>query len=418
MQTSSFLGNHSSRPSIFTEARNDSRNKRTRLPSIDILRGLAMVLMALDHTRDFFSAQSISLADISHLTLPYFFTRWITHLCAPIFVFLSGASAYLQRENGRSKAELSRFLLLRGCWLIVLQFTVIYVVLIGPPGIAIFQIIGAIGLSMIVLGVLVWLPISTITVIGLALVAGHNAFDSVHAEQLGHWSVLWKIAHERGVIRFQGRPILSVVYPFAPWSGLMMLGYSFGKLSRLSLADRIRSTGWLGLCSILAFFLLRSLHGYGDPNPWRKFGLAGRTITAFLNVQKYPPSLQYVAVTIGISLLLLALIDASLSSNRALWLRTTLGVYGRAPLAFYVAHLALIHTLAIVICAVTGHDWHRFTTPLPYGSFIAGPPPGYGFNLPIVYIVWLGIVLALYRPIEWYADYKRAHPEKTWLRYL
>jgi uncharacterized membrane protein len=377
-----------------------------------------MVLMALDHTRDFFSGQIISLADPSHLTLPYFFTRWITHLCAPGFVFLSGLSAYLQIENGKSKADLSKFLLLRGCWLMVLQFTVIYFVLIGPPGIGIFQIIGAIGISMIALAAVVWLPFSAVTVIGLILVAGHNAFDTVHAEHLEQWSALWRIAHERGMISLHGRPILSVVYPFVPWSGLMMLGYSFGQLWTLPLRERTRWTGWLGLSSIVLFALLRSLHGYGDPNTWMNYGPTVRTITTFLNVEKYPPSLQYVAITIGILLLLLTSIDVSLSSGRTPWLRTTLEVYGRTPLAYYIAHLALIHFLAIVTCAATGHDWHRFTTPLPYGSFIAGPPQGYGFSLPVVYVVWIGIVLALYRPMKCYADYKRAHPEKTWLRYL
>jgi uncharacterized membrane protein len=262
------------------------------------------------------------------------------------------------------------------------------------------------------------LPLSAVTAIGLALVAGHNAFDTVHADHLEHWSALWKIVHERGIISLQGRPILSVVYPFAPWSGLMMLGYSFGRLWILPPRDRTRWTGWLGLSSIVMFILLRSLHGYGDPNTWTNYGFTERTITTFLNVEKYPPSLQFVAITIGIVLLLLASIDALLSSGHTPWLRTTLEVYGRIPLAYYVMHLALIHFLAIVTCAVTGHDWHRFTTPLPYGSFIAGPPQGYGFSLPVVYVVWICIVLALYRPMKLYADYKRAHPEKTWLRYL
>ncbi|WP_161557230.1 DUF1624 domain-containing protein [Acidisarcina polymorpha] len=395
-----------------------SQKGRRRVPSIDVLRGFVMVLIALDHTRDFFSAQIISVADPSRLTLPYFFTRWITHLCAPTFVFLSGLSVYLQASSGKSRAELSKLLLVRGCWLIILQFTVVYFVLIGPPGVGILQIIGAIGLSMLVLAVMVWLPLPSITAIGIAVVAGHNVFDTVHAEHLGHWSALWKIAHERGFISFHGRLLLSVVYPFAPWSGLMLLGYSFGQLWILPLRDRTRMTAWLGFSSIALFIVLRALHSYGDPNTWINYGPTERTVTSFLNVEKYPPSLQYVAITIGIVLLLLGWIDASLSTGRAPWLRTTLEVYGRAPLAYYIAHLALIHLLAIVTCAMTGHDWHRFATPLPYGSFIAGPPKGYGFSLPGVYVIWVVIILALYLPVKWYADYKRVHPEQWWLRYL
>jgi uncharacterized membrane protein len=392
--------------------------RTARLPSIDVLRGFVMILMALDHTRDFFTNQSISLSDASHLTLPYFFTRWITHLCAPTFVFLAGLSAYLQLARGKAKAELSLFLFKRGCWLVFLQLTIVYFVLIGPPGISILQIIGAIGLSMIVLAGLVWLPLPAIAAVGLIIVAGHNSFDHVHAVSLGRWAALWKIAHERGFVSFHNRIILSVVYPFVPWSGVMALGYSFGRLWLSPVRQRIRVSACLGVLSIAIFVLLRAFHGYGDPNTWTSQHGIVPAITTFLNVEKYPPSLQYVSIMMGICLLLLACFDSLLSSNRISWTRSSLEVYGRVPLVYYIVHLALIHLLAIITCACTGHDWRRFTTPLPHGSFIVGTPPGYGFGLGGVYLIWIAIIASLYWPMKQYADYKRQHPEKTWLSYL
>jgi uncharacterized membrane protein len=396
----------------------NSNHTSARIPSIDVLRGLVMVLMALDHTRDFFTNQSIDLGDPSHLALPYFFTRWVTHLCAPTFVFLAGLSAYLQLAGGKARSSLSIFLLTRGCWLVFLQFTVVYFVLIGPPGVGILQIIGTIGLCMVLLAGMLWLPLPIVALTGLAIVAGHNAFDHVHAASLGQWSSLWKIAHERGMVIFHGRPILSVVYPVVPWAGVMLLGYTFGTTWT---QPRRRRTIWclvLGGVGVIIFFVLRIFHGYGDPNEWSIANGFAQTITSFLNIEKYPPSLQFVCLTLGLSLLLLACFDLVLSSNQANWLRNSLQVYGRVPLAYYIAHLALIHLLAIAICAITGHDWRRFTTPLPQGSFIAGTPPGYGFGLVGVYLIWIFIVVVLYWPMKRYAAFKREHRDRVLLGYL
>lgn len=388
-----------------------------RIPSIDVLRGFVMVLMALDHTRDFFTNQSISLVDPSHLSLPYFLTRWITHLCAPAFVFLAGVGARLQLAR-RNRTELSRFLVARGAWLVVLQFTAVYFVLIGPPGPGIFQIIGAIGLSMMLLGAMVRLPWPAGIATGAVIVGGHDLLDGVHAQALRHGSALWMLALQRGMITLHGRPALSVVYPFLPWSGLMLLGYSFGALWNLSWRRRVRCTTAMGVALLVLFLSLRSLHGYGDPNSWTNHGWSALTLTTFLNVEKYPPSLQFVAVTIGLSLLILAACEAWLARNPAGRVFRTLEVYGRVPLAFYVVHLGLIHLLAIMVCFLTGHDWHRFTTPLPHGSFIQGTPPGYGFGLAGIYLLWIAVVAGLYSPMRWYGLYKRSHAEKTWLSYL
>lgn len=396
----------------------DRVKSNSRIPSLDVLRGVVMILMALDHTRDFFTNQNIDLMDPSHLSLPYFFTRWITHLCAPTFVFLAGVGAYMQLARGQSKGAVSRFLAIRGCWLIFLELTVVYFVWIGMPGVSILQVIWAIGVSMVFLSGLVWLPIPVVAAIGVIFVAGHNALDGIHAASLGHWSGLWMIGHESGFVNFHGRPILYILYPIVPWNGLMALGFCFGRLWISPTAQRIRWSAGLGAGFVALFSILRAFHGYGDPNTWTSQHGIAPAITTFLNVEKYPPSLQYICITMGLSLLLLAWFESLISSGRAPWLRSTAEVYGRVPLAYYVLHVGLIHLLTIITCALTGHDWHRFTTPLPYGSVALGTPQGYGFSLPIIYLIWIGIVASLYWPMKRYANYKRTHPENKWLSYL
>jgi uncharacterized membrane protein len=387
-----------------------------RAPSIDVLRGAVMILMALDHTRDFFAPQ-LAIGDLSDSPALLYFTRWITHLCAPTFIFLAGLAAYLQLTRGKTKAELSFFLLTRGLWLILLEVTVNTYGWTFAVSMPVLQVLWAIGISMIMLAGLIWLPLTLIAATGLVLVAGHNVLDHLHADSLGAWANLWHLAHEPGFLVFAGRPVTYILYPTIPWNGVMALGFCFGRIMSLPAGRRIRITALCGTCLFALFAILRGLHAYGDPTVWTNSSGVATSIKVFLNVEKYPPSLQYCAVTLGVSLLFLASVDSLLKSGRASWLRRSVEVYGRVPLVFYIIHIYLIHAVALVLCALTGHDWHRLTMPV-LELMRLGPPPGYGFSVPVVYLIWMMIVISLYWPVRRYADYKRTHPEKWWLSYL
>ncbi len=375
-----------------------------------------MVLMALDHTRDFFSAPSV--AGPSHLSCAAFFTRWATHICAPTFFFLAGASAYLQRGQGKTKGQLSSFLFKRGLWLMLLDLTVITGAIFfcfTPPWIAVFF---PIGFSMVCLAGLIRLPMPGILGIAALLLAGHDHFDSVKATSFGSAGPLWTLLHQGGPILAHGHLLAFVIYPVGPWVGVMALGYCFGQILTLPAPRRLRWTAWCGASSVALFLALRALHGYGDPNLWTSAHGARSTILSFLDVEKYPPSLQFCTLFLGLALLLLAVFDVLLEGGRAAWLRHTFEVYGRVPLAFFVAHLYLIHGMALLVCIVMGFDPHLLLAPLDPVKVLPGPPPGYGFSLPVVYLAWLAVIGLLYLPMHRYALYKQEHPGFWWLSYL
>jgi uncharacterized membrane protein len=376
-----------------------------------------MIFMALNHAQIFFFSQTRALPPLIDSNLFLFFTRWAPGLCAPIFVFLAGLAAYLQLSRGKTKASLSRFLLTRGLWLILLEVTVINFVWFFVPTQPVMQVFWALGFSMVMLAGLVRLPMPVIAAIGLAFVAGHNAFDHIHAASLGKWANLWYLMHEQGFLLVAGRPIALVIYPAIPWNGIMILGFCFGKIITLPAARRIRATAIYGACLLVCFILLRSLRLYGDPTAWRSPAGVAMSVKSFLGVTHNPVSLQFCAMSLGVSLLLLAWLDSSLTSGRACWLRKSVEVYGRAPLFYYLLHVFVLHAATTVLCALTGHNWRVFVSPL-LAHMKERIPEGYGFSLPFVYLVWVVVVTALYWPVRRYAEYKQAHPEKTWLSYL
>ncbi|MET0531679.1 MAG: heparan-alpha-glucosaminide N-acetyltransferase domain-containing protein, partial [Microvirga sp.] len=317
---------------------------RTRIESIDLLRGTIMIVMALDHTRDFFGAGGLNPRDVSDPAL--FLTRWITHFCAPLFIFLAGLSAYLYGMRGRSVGEVSRFLLTRGLWLIVMELTVMRVAWSFGfnLGFSVVQVIWALGASMVVLSALVYLPRWAIAAVGLVMIGGHNLLDGIHAADLGSAGWIWIILHERGFVPLGSAAKLFVLYPLVPWIGVMAAGYALGPVFQLDRAARRRWLVALGAITTVGFIVLRASNVYGDPAPWAMQSTALATLLSFINCEKYPPSLLYLAMTIGPGLLLLAAFETA--RGRVADMIIT---YGRVPFLYSVAHIVLIHALAVAM---------------------------------------------------------------------
>jgi uncharacterized membrane protein len=385
-----------------------------RIESIDVLRGLLMLLMAIDHTRDYFSKAAIDPADPVHSWPALFLTRWITHLCAPGFILLAGASVYLQRQR-KSAAMLTRTLIIRGLWLIVLEVTVVSFGWSFGFGMPILQVIWVIGISMIVLAGLQWLPLPAVGAFGVIVVFGHDLLDRVRAEKLGNWSDAWYIFHERGVLTFHAHPVAVYGYPVIPWVGVMALGYCFGWIVAKTPRARQRISVLVGTASVGLFALLRFTHGYGDPGPgFERLGTLSHTVMSFFAVQKYPPSLHYLLATIGVVLLLFALFDKVIIADWMGRTRAFLGVYGRVPFFFYIAHIFVIHALALGVAIVTNPNWRFWTTP---DVVFTRHFYGWGYALPIVYFVWVSVVLALYPLCVWFSGLKDRQ-RSWWLSYL
>jgi uncharacterized membrane protein len=379
-------------------------NARPRLDSIDLLRGLVMVLMALDHTRDFFGASGMNPRDVADPAL--FLTRWITHYCAPIFILLAGTSAYLYGARGRSTAEISRFLITRGFWLMLLEFTIVRLGWTFDMGLDHFvtQVIWAIGASMVVLAGLVWLPRAAISAIGLAVIVGHNAFDGVTASDFGAYGWIWNFLHEPKLLTLAPGSQLYALYPLIPWAGVMAAGYALGPVFLLDAKVRRRLLLDLGAAITVAFVVLRLSNVYGDPAPWAVQETGLSTVLSVLNVEKYPPSLLYLMMTLGPALMLLALFER-VRGDLAQWITT----FGRVPLLYYVAHIFLIHALAVVLALVAIGDATWLIGGLP-----SAKPADYGLPLPGVYAVWLMVVVALYPLCAWFAQLKRRRSEWWW----
>lgn len=373
-----------------------------RNQAIDWLRGAVMIVMALDHSRMFVGSE----VDLHAASTALYFTRWITHFCAPVFVLLAGMGAYLHGRRQPSIGALSRYLFTRGVLLAGLEVTVVRLVwmfYIGPQ-ILILQVIWAIGMSMVVLAGLVWLPRAAIATFAIALIAGHNLLDTVRADDLGAFRWLWLLLHEFGRLEpFAGARWI-VIYPLIPWVAVMAAGYVIGPWAELPRAARRARYLHAGVALSLGFVVLRALNVYGDPNPWSTDGGALRTVLAFLDCEKYPPSLLYLAMTLGPALCLLAAMDRPLG----LW-ATRVATYGRVPLLYYVLHLFLIHLMAIALA------WPRFGAAAVMHPFAAGAP--LGFSLPAVYAVWIAAVLALYPACVWFAAVKR-RSRSAWVSYL
>lgn len=382
-------------------------SKPGRIVSIDILRGIVMVLMALDHARDYFSNFTQNPTDLSVTTPGMFMTRWITHFCAPVFIFLAGTSAYLSRKS--SKKEKALFLLKRGLFLVLLEFTVVRFgwFMNLDYSFVVFQVIWAIGCSMIFLSALVYLPMSLILFIGLAMIFGHNLLDSIHAAETGN-NILWHFIHERGFVQVTEQTAFLIIYPLVPWLGVMAAGYCFGIIARKEERQRNRSLYLIGGGAILLFIILRFTNVYGDPAPWRVQETGVGTFLSFINCEKYPPSLLYLLMTLGPAILSLPLLEKMGNGIGRFFT-----VYGRVPMLYYILHIYLLHIMAILFALFMNVPVHYFTD----NRMLFAPKPGWGFSLAGVYAAWLIAVLLLYIPCRWYM-YRKLNEKKWWMSYL
>ncbi|TDQ16422.1 putative membrane protein [Algoriphagus boseongensis] len=388
----------------------------SRIESIDLLRGVVMVIMALDHVRDYFFYQSFygDPTDLETTTPILFFTRFITHFCAPAFVFLAGTSAFLYGRN-KSKPELSKFLLTRGIWLVFLEVALNSLIWTFDLtySLVLVQVIWAIGASMICLSFLIYLPKTIILILGSVLIAGHNLLDGISAEGSSLSSILWYILHQDQLVVFNPSQAIYFHYPLIPWIGLMALGYLFGGFYSKDF-DPEKRKKWLlriGFGAITLFVVLRGINVYGDLHPWSVYETGTKTFLSFINVTKYPPSLLYVCITLGPAFLFLYFIEGVKNKITDFFL-----VFGRVPLFYYFAHMLLIHGLSLIAIELGGGDWQDLI--ITAEGFLSLKLMDYGFSLGVVYLVWIGVVAILYFPCRWYMNYKAKHKEMWWLSYL
>lgn len=399
----------------------------SRIAEIDVLRGLVIVLMALDHVRDYFFANGMSVNPLNpDQTTPWLYaTRWVTHLCAPTFVLLTGVSAYLQSTRGKTARELSFFLLTRGLWLVVLELTVIsFAWSFSFPYLIYLQVIWAIGWSMIALAALVWLPRMAVLAIGIAVVAGHNLLDPIAPADFNSFGMLWTLLHDGGPIFAGGTPVAFARYPVLPWMGVIALGYGMGALFAAAPPKRDRALLVLGLVMLVAFFVLRWFGLYGNSTAglavgpfgagasWRDQDSIGGAIMVFLDVQKYPPSLQFLLATLGAVFALWPLLGRLRGP-----VASALNTFGAVPFFFYVLHLYLVHLLVIAANAALGRDVSSFFNYLAYGFFAPERLAQPGFTLPWVYVAWITVLVLMYPLSRWWQGVK-ARRRDWWLSYL
>jgi uncharacterized membrane protein len=385
-----------------------------RVSSIDLLRGIVMVIMALDHVRDFFHAQASTgePTDMATTTPQLFFTRWITHFCAPTFVFLAGTSAYLSGTK-KTKPALSSFLLKRGLWLVAIELAVMSLLFTYNPfyNVLILQVIWSIGISMVLLALIVRLPIKIILGIGLMIVLFHNLLDYPEAARNGEVGFFWSLLHRPTTITIYPDHFLNIFYPFLPWFGVMCCGYGFGQLFEKNFPGERRKKILirLGLAMILLFVILRFINMYGDPAPWSHQRNFVYTFLSFLNTTKYPPSIMYLCMTLGISILSLAFLEHAKSR-----LADFFTVFGRVPFFFYVLHFFYVHLLTVVAFFASGYtlkDMVPKTTPFLFR------PDNFGYTLPTVYVIWIFVILTLYPVCKWYNKFKSTSYQ-WWLSYV
>ena len=374
--------------------------RKTRVSSVDVVRGAIMALMALDHVRDFVTNQRFPPEDLSRSTAALFATRWVTHFCAPAFSLLAGVGIGLWMQRGRSAAEASRFLVTRGLWLVVLDLTLSAIGFqFGFRLIPAFALVlWALGWSMVVMAALVHLPRRLVAAISIVTIVGHNLLDGVAP------SPFWRVLHVPGFV-VPGK--LFVAYPLVPWFAVMALGYVLAEVYTWDSARRQRFLLRAGLLTTGAFLVIRYLNGYGNPFPWSPQRSAALTVASFLNVLKYPPSLDFLLMTLGPILVALALLE-----GRRGRLLDWLSVYGRVPLFYYMFHIYVAHVVAMILALIQGGELRRIPVVTDPGSI----PAWYGVSLPGVYIAWAIVVVLMYFPCRWYAGVK-ARRNDWWIRY-
>lgn len=391
--------------------------KVKRIHAIDALRGAVMIIMALDHTREFFhsAAPAFSPEDLSKTTAAIFLTRWITHFCAPVFMFTAGLGAFLWAErHGAGRPAVARFMLTRGLWLVFLELTIARFALyfnFDYSTIALL-VLWALGCSMMALAALVYLPVGVLAAVSIAMVAFHNLLDGVRAAQFGWAAWVWNVLHQPGVFAFAGRQVL-LAYPLIPWVGVMGAGYCFGRVFVWEPERRRRVLVRTGLGLTTAFVVLRAVNVYGDPARWSVQPSPLFTVLSFVRCTKYPPSLDFLLMTLGPAIAVLPWLERlRLSAVNPLL------VFGRVPLFYYVAHLYAIHLIAMLMA------WMRYGT----AAFLLNPPPGmggpreafppdYGYPLWVCYVVWLVVVGSVYPLCRWFAGLK-SRRQDWWLGYL
>lgn len=387
---------------------------RFRLESIDIMRGIVIVLMTLDHVRDFFHASAFLFdpLDVEKTSAALYVTRWITNFCAPTFVFLAGVSAFLYASKAGGRLAVSRFLLTRGLWLVFLELVVVgfawnFTLGGGVVGLA---VIWAIGASMVVLSALAWLPSRSVLVIGVLIVAGHNALDALTPETMGGLGWVWTLLHEGGPITLANGFIVYVAYPLLPWIGVMAIGYGMGFVFLQESALRFKALTSLGLLMVGGFFVLRGFRIYGDPQEWITHANGLAVAGDFFDVRKYPPSLLYVLITLGPVFLLLPWLERCKRFTAELF-----ATFGRVPLFFYVLHLYLAHGLMMAIGMAMGYPAAAFVGVMnDPGAVVA---IHWGFSLPVVYGVWILVLVVLYPACRWFGGVKKRRRD-WWLSYL
>lgn len=394
------------RPDVTTTASpRPVRPPAARMPSVDMLRGLVMALMVLDHTRDFFGASGFNPRDVSEPAL--FLTRWITHLCAPVFVLLAGVAAGLRQGTTGGVRDLSRFLVTRGLWLVALEFTVVRVgwsFELGG-GILFAQVIWALGMSMIALAGLVHLPRQLVMAIGVVMIAGHNLVDGIRVDGNGPVAWLWAILHQSRALEAGGASAF-ILYPLIPWTGVMAVGYALAPVMRLSAVRRREVLIETGVGLTMAFVILRALNLYGDPGKWRVYPDVLPTILSFVDCGKYPPSLLYLLMTLGPALVMLAAFDGV--RGRAAWM---LEVLGRTPLFFYVTHIYVLHALAVLA------GWAAGANVAWLVDSSVRKPDAWGVSLPAVYVIALAVVALLY-PLCRRVGILKAYRREWWWSYV
>jgi uncharacterized membrane protein len=381
---------------------------RPRIESVDVVRGVIMIVMALDHTRDFFGVPGANPTDPARAGAALFFTRWVTHFCAPVFFLLTGTGACLSLRK-KTVAGLSGFLLTRGLWLIVLELTLVRCLGFQfnfDYRVTMLVVLWALGWSMIALSALVYLPVAAVAIFGVVLIAGHNLLDGLRSS-----NPIWLILHRPGVA-VAGPHLVFVSYPLIPWIGVTAVGFALGRVYAWT-PERRRA--WLlrtGAALSAAFVVLRAIDIYGDPSRWTAQPSSIATVLSFLNTTKYPPSLLFLLMTLGPSLIALAAVDGG--TPRIL---RPAAIFGRVPMLYFVLHLPLIHLIAVVIAWARYHEVHWLFESPDLAHYPFTPPPGWGFSLPIVYAIWAAVVIALYPACRWFAALKQRRRE-AWLSYL
>jgi len=380
-----------------------------------------MIIMALDHVRDFIHRGAMSGAsptDLLTTTAGLFMTRWVTHFCAPVFMFTAGLGAYFYLRNGeRTKGQLSRFLVTRGLWLMFLELTVMQLAYnfnaatSNPIFLLVLWVLGA---CMIVLAALIWMPITWLTAISVLTIVLHNTLDGIRAQSLGGWAPLWTLLHQVGAFPFAGR-ILIAPYSLIPWFAVMALGFCAGPIFAMPAGDRRRRLLRLGAAATIAFAIVRAINVYGDPARWSAQPTAVFTLLSFLNTTKYPPSLAFLLMTLGPALIAVSFLDR-LTLSRS----NPLIVFGRVPLFYFVLHFMLAHVAAVVL-AIARYGSAAFSFAWQPVPSMGGPaklfPPDFGYDLWVAYAVWITIVILMYPLCRWFAQLKERRGD-WWLSYL